>query len=76
MRKLIAAMKISVDEKIEGSEGHADWVEAWSEDYGLTPLIAGEGKALFANRERRRALQLRQVQQLSDGRVSLIYGVD
>ena len=40
------------------------------------PLIAGEGKALFANTERRRALQLRQVQQLSDGRASLIYGVD
>ena len=27
MRKLIAAMKISVDGKIEGPEGYADWVE-------------------------------------------------
>ncbi len=191
MRKLIGAMKISVDEKVEGSEGQADWVEAWSEDYGLTPqidacvlgggmypgyeqywtaiqnepntpvwitgksptaaeidwarfaaetphyvlssslsstiwprtrfvrgleeiaalkqqsgkdiylvggaqttaslidaglvdelrlivypLIAGEGKALFANAKRRRALELQKVQQLSAGRVSLIYGID
>jgi len=35
MRKLIAAMKISVDEKIEGPEGYVDWVEAWSDDYGM-----------------------------------------
>jgi len=39
MRKLIAGMKISLDGKIEGPEGMADWVEAWSEDYGLTPQI-------------------------------------
>jgi dihydrofolate reductase len=39
------------------------------------PLIAGEGKALFATTERRRGLQLRKVQQLPDGRVSLIYGI-
>src|SRR5262245_15623649 len=39
MRKLIAAMKMSIDGKIEGPEGYADWVEAWSEDYGLTPQI-------------------------------------
>lgn len=190
MRKLIAGMKISVDGKIEGPEGYADWVEAWSEDYGLMPqidacmlgggmypgyerrwtaiqnepdkplpmtgklptpaqiewarfaaqtphyvlsstltsalwpktsfvrgleeiaalkrqpgkdiylmggaritaslidaglvdelrlivypLIAGEGKALFATTERRRGLELRKVQQLPDGRVSLIYGI-
>ena len=188
MRKLIAAMKISLDEKAEGPEGTADWVAAWSEDYGLTPqidacvlgggmypgyeqywsaiqnepdkphwitgspptpaelewarfaahtphyvlsstltsalwprtrfvrgldeiaalkrqpgkdiyliggarttaslidtglvdelrlivypLIAGPGKALFATTERRRGLELRKVQQLPDGRVSLIY---
>ena len=36
MRKLIAGMKISADGKIEGPEGVADWVEGWSEDYGLT----------------------------------------
>jgi len=27
-------MKVSLDGKIEGSEGMADWVQAWSEDYG------------------------------------------
>ena len=39
MRKLIAGMKISVDGKMEGPEGTADWVKAWSDDYGLTPQI-------------------------------------
>ena len=183
MRKLITGMKLSLDGKIEGSEGYADWVEAWSEDYGLMtqvdacvlgggmypgyerywtgiqnepdtpawitgsaptpaevewaryvlsntltsalwpktsfvrgleeiaalkqqrgkdiylmggaritaslidaglvdelrlivyPLIAGEGKALFATTERRRGLELRKVQQFTDGRMSLIYGI-
>jgi len=190
MRKLIAGMKISVDGKMEGPEGTADWVKAWSDDYDLTtqidacvlgggmypgyegywtgirnepdkpawitgsaptsaevewarfaartphyvlsrtltsaqwpntsfvrgldeiaalkqqpgkdiyliggartttslidaglvdelrlivyPLIAGEGKALFATTERRRGLGLQKVQQLPDGCVSLIYGI-
>lgn len=39
MRKLIAGMKISLDGKMEGPEGMADWVEAWSDDYGVTPQI-------------------------------------
>jgi dihydrofolate reductase len=39
MRKLITGMKLSLDGKIEGSEGYADWVEAWSEDYGLMPQV-------------------------------------
>ncbi len=39
MRKLIAGLKTSVDGKIEGPEGFADWVDAWSEDYGLTGQI-------------------------------------
>lgn len=39
MRQLIAGMKISLDARMEGPEGLADWVEAWSEDYGLTPRI-------------------------------------
>jgi len=39
------------------------------------PLIAGEGKALFGTTESRRGLELRKVQQLQDGRVSLIYGI-
>lgn len=191
MRKLIAGMRISVDGKIEGTEGTADWAESWSEDYGLTPqidacllgggmyrgyegywtgiqnrpeepawitanpptegeiewanyikntphyvfsstldsanwpntsfvrsleeigalknqsgkdiyliggartvaslidaglvdelrlivypLIAGDGKALFATTKRRRGLELRRVQQHQDGRVSLIYRID
>ena len=190
MRKLIAGMKISVDGKVAGPEGIADWVEGWSDDYGLMPhidacllgggmypgyelrwtaiqnepdkplpmtgklptpaqvewarfaaqtphhvlsntlnkaawprtsfvrgledvaalkqqpgkdiylvggarttaslidaglvdelrlivypLIAGEGKALFATTEHRRGLELRKIQQLQDGRVSLIYGI-
>src|SRR5437016_5353250 len=39
MRKMIAAMKISIDGKMEGPEGYADWVSAWSDDYGLTSEI-------------------------------------
>jgi dihydrofolate reductase len=39
MRKLIAAMKASLDGKIERLDSPADWVTAWSEDYGLTPEI-------------------------------------
>jgi dihydrofolate reductase len=39
VRKLVAGMKISADGKMQGPEGIADWVEAWSEDYGLTPHI-------------------------------------
>lgn len=35
MRKLIAAMKISIDGKMAGPDGLADWVEGWSDDYGL-----------------------------------------
>ncbi|MFO1390042.1 dihydrofolate reductase family protein [Cellvibrio sp.] len=39
MRKLIAGFKVSLDGKIESNEGYADWVDAWSEDYGLTSEI-------------------------------------
>ena len=39
MRKLIAGMKISVDGRMEAAEGMADWVAAWSDDYGMTPQI-------------------------------------
>ena len=191
MRKLIAGMKISVDGKMEGPEGTADWVEAWSDDYGVMaqvdaclmgggmypgyeqywtaiqqqpdtpvwitgnpptpaereyarfaaqtphhvlsstltsalwpktsfvrtledvaalkqqpgkdiyliggaritaslidaglvdelrlivyPLVAGEGKALFATTQRRRGLELRKVEQLRGGRVSLVYTIN
>src|SRR5262249_43798956 len=40
------------------------------------PLIAGKGKALFATTERRRGLEIRKVQQLQGGRLSVIYGMD
>jgi dihydrofolate reductase len=39
MRKMIAALKISVDGKTEGPAGYADWVDAWSEDYGLMSQV-------------------------------------
>ena len=39
MRNLIPGMKLSVDGRLEGPEGYADWVDAWSEDYGLMPQI-------------------------------------
>jgi dihydrofolate reductase len=39
------------------------------------PLIAGEGKALFATTERRHGLELRKLQQLQGGCVSLSYGI-
>jgi dihydrofolate reductase len=41
----------------------------------IHPLIAGEGKPLFAGTERRRGLELRKVEQLEGGQVTLIYGV-
>ncbi len=54
MRKLIAGMKISVDGKMEGPEGYADWVDAWSEEYGLTPEIDAclLGSVMYAGYER------------------------
>ena len=39
------------------------------------PLIVGQGLALFADVQRRRALELRDVKQLESGRVGLIYAV-
>lgn len=39
MRKLIAGMQMSVDGRIEGSEGFADWVETWSDNYALMPHV-------------------------------------
>jgi dihydrofolate reductase len=38
------------------------------------PLIVGPGKALFAASERRRALELRNVEPLQDGLLRLTYG--
>jgi dihydrofolate reductase len=39
MRKLIAGMRISVDGKIAGPEGYADWVEEWSDGYNVMPRV-------------------------------------
>ena len=39
MRKLIAGMKVSLDGRTEGAEGIADWVDAWSEEYGLMDRV-------------------------------------
>jgi dihydrofolate reductase len=39
MRKLIAGMKMSVDEKIAGPDGYADWVDDWADAFDLTPQI-------------------------------------
>jgi len=39
MRKLIAGMKISADGKFGNPDGYADWVDAWSDDYGFTPRV-------------------------------------
>ncbi|RWP66587.1 dihydrofolate reductase family protein [Mesorhizobium sp.] len=54
MCKLITGMKVSVDGKMEGPEGYADWVDAWSEEYGLTPKIDAclLGSVMYAGYER------------------------
>ena len=39
MRNLIAGVKVSLDEKFVGPDGYADWVDAWSEEYGLTAQV-------------------------------------
>lgn len=39
MRKLISAFKVSLDLKFQGPGDYADWVDGWSEDYGLLPQI-------------------------------------
>ena len=41
----------------------------------IYPLIAGKGMALFAAAEHRHGLELQRIEQLKDGRISLIYGV-
>ena len=53
MRKIIGAMKISIDGKSEGAEGYADWVNAWSDDFGLMPEIdtCVLGSGMYANYE-------------------------
>ena len=39
MRKVIAGMQSSLDGKVEGPEGYADWVDAWSDHYNVMPRV-------------------------------------
>jgi len=39
MRTLIAGMQSSLDGKIEGPEGYADWVDAWPDNYEVMPRV-------------------------------------
>ena len=36
MRKMIAALQVSVDGFIEGRNGELDWVETWEDPFGLS----------------------------------------
>jgi dihydrofolate reductase len=39
MRKLISGLQISLDGKIGGPDGYADWVEEWSDHYDVMPGV-------------------------------------
>jgi dihydrofolate reductase len=54
MRKFIAGMKVSLDMKFQADHGYADWVDGWSEDYGLFPGIEAclMGGAMYRGYER------------------------
>ena len=39
MRKIIAALRVSVDGFIEGPNGELDWVETWDDPFDLLPQI-------------------------------------
>jgi hypothetical protein len=39
MRKLIAGMQSSLDGKVGGPDGFADWVDAWSDHYEVMPRV-------------------------------------
>lgn len=64
MRRIIAALMVSVDGLIEGPKGELDWVETWDDPFDLVPqidtLILGRGmypgyeqywRAILANPE-------------------------
>jgi len=64
MRKIVAAMQMSVDGFIEGPNGEVDWIDAWEDPFDLLSqidtLILGGGmypgyeqywRAIFANPE-------------------------
>jgi dihydrofolate reductase len=63
---------------VGGAQTTASLIDAGFVDeirFIVYPLIAGEGKPLFAAAERRRGLELRKVVQLRGGRLSLTYGI-
>jgi dihydrofolate reductase len=39
MRKMIAALQVSVDGFIEGRNGELDWVETWEDPFGLSSQV-------------------------------------
>lgn len=39
MRKMVAGMQMSIDGMIDGPDGYTDWVESWSDTFGLLPEI-------------------------------------
>ena len=39
MRKIIAALVVSVDGCIEGPNGELDWVDTWEDPFDLLPQI-------------------------------------
>jgi dihydrofolate reductase len=39
MRKVIAGMRSSLDGKIGGPDGYADWVETWADNYEIMPRV-------------------------------------
>jgi dihydrofolate reductase len=39
MRKIIAALQISLDGYIEGANGEIDWIRSWEDPFGLLPEI-------------------------------------
>lgn len=39
MRRIIAALQLTVDGFIEGPEGELDWIGTWDDDYGLTEEV-------------------------------------
>ena len=41
MRKIIAALQISLDGFIEGSNGELDWIQSWEDPFDLLPQIDG-----------------------------------
>ncbi|AKU22335.1 dihydrofolate reductase family protein [Massilia sp. NR 4-1] len=39
MRKIIAALQVSLDGFIEGVDGELDWIDTWDDSFGLMPQI-------------------------------------